>query len=317
MRPISTAAWHGIELRHLAALAAVVREGSFHRAAAALGYTQSAISLQIAGLERAVGQQLVVRPGRGRTLALTPAGKRLVELESAVSTRISVARAEVEALAAGVATPLRLGTPFAMGRLAAALKSFWARRSERIELVEGSQRALLRLLEDDSLDLAVVRGSPRAGALACLPVGEDDYVGVVAAGSPLAKRREPLEHGQLAMPLLLPDDDLLHEILRSRFVGSRELIRFRSGDPSLLLELAAGGLGLALVPRLAVPDRADVVTLALPPDFPRVPLTLVWPAARRPSAALEALREALRETLACSSAGPALRPAAANARTQL
>ncbi|MFL5893683.1 MAG: LysR family transcriptional regulator, partial [Thermoleophilaceae bacterium] len=62
--------WPQMELRQLLALRAIAREGSFAAAAASLGYTQSAISQQIAGLERAVGHRLVERPGGRRRVWL-------------------------------------------------------------------------------------------------------------------------------------------------------------------------------------------------------------------------------------------------------
>ena len=67
-----------IELRHLAALQAVSEQGSFGRAATRLGYTQSAISQQIASLERIVGTRLVERPGGPRRVFLTEAGLMLL-----------------------------------------------------------------------------------------------------------------------------------------------------------------------------------------------------------------------------------------------
>src|SRR2546423_12030286 len=67
--------WLGLELRHLIALKAIAEHGTFGRAAKHLGYTQSAISQQIATLERIVGQRLIERPGGPRPVSLTEAGE--------------------------------------------------------------------------------------------------------------------------------------------------------------------------------------------------------------------------------------------------
>src|ERR1044072_982070 len=69
--------WLGVELRHLAALQAGAREGSCGGAAVPLGSSQSAVSQQIAALERIVGERLVERPGGPRPVSLTGAGRVL------------------------------------------------------------------------------------------------------------------------------------------------------------------------------------------------------------------------------------------------
>src|ERR671931_359093 len=102
--------WLGIELRHLLALEAVAREGSFGKAAIALGYTQSAVSQQIAMLERIVGQRLLERPGGPRPVSLTEAGRLLLRHANAITARLSAAQADLGALRDGDAGPLRVGT---------------------------------------------------------------------------------------------------------------------------------------------------------------------------------------------------------------
>ena len=80
--------WLGVELRHLAALQAISDEGTFGRAARRLGYTQSAVSQQIATLERIVGERLVERPGGPRPVSLTEAGKLLLGHADAIVARL-------------------------------------------------------------------------------------------------------------------------------------------------------------------------------------------------------------------------------------
>src|SRR5919199_5642022 len=106
---MSTDKWAGLELRHLAALKAVADAGTFGRAAAQLGYTQSAISQQIATLERIVGQRLLERPGGPRPVSLTGAGELLLRHADAIVARLAAAKADLQALANGEAGTLRVG----------------------------------------------------------------------------------------------------------------------------------------------------------------------------------------------------------------
>ena len=89
--------WVSVELRHLVALDAVAREGSFRRAAERLGYVQSAISHQIAALETLVGQRLIDRSRGTRPLMLTPAGEVLLAHADAVMAQMRAAQADLSA----------------------------------------------------------------------------------------------------------------------------------------------------------------------------------------------------------------------------
>ena len=108
--------WLGVELRHFLALEAVPREGSFGKAATALGYTQSAVSQQIATLERIVGHRLIERPGGPKPVSLTEAGDLLLTHAGAISARIAAAQADLTALAEGQAGTLRVGVFQSVGQ---------------------------------------------------------------------------------------------------------------------------------------------------------------------------------------------------------
>src|SRR6476619_2862371 len=152
--------WLGLEFRHLLALKAIADEGTFGRAAQRLGYTQSAISQQIATLERIVGQRLIERPGGPRPVSLTEAGELLLRHADAIAARLQAAQADLAALDAGDAVPLRIGTDQSVGArvLPALLREFTAGWPQvEVTLQESADdRDLIALVERGELDLSFV-----------------------------------------------------------------------------------------------------------------------------------------------------------------
>src|SRR4051794_27447137 len=149
--------FRNVELRYLTALEAVGRTRSFVRAARELGYTQSAISQQIARLEGAVGQRLVDRPGGPRPVKLTEAGTLLLRHADAIVAQLDAAQADMAALAEGAAGPLRVGIFQSVGaRLLPGLLRRFRQDFPRVEVSvreETDAADLLRLLEHGELDL--------------------------------------------------------------------------------------------------------------------------------------------------------------------
>src|ERR671927_1455443 len=157
----------GIELRHLAALEAVGRTRSFGAAARELGYTQSAVSQQIAQLERVVGHRLFHRPGGPRRVEPTEAGLLLLRHADAIVAQLDAARADMAALAEGAAGTLRVGIYQSVGaRLLPALvrrfRAQWPLVGIRVR-EESSAADLLRLLEHGELDLTFAEVPMREG----------------------------------------------------------------------------------------------------------------------------------------------------------
>src|SRR4051812_20037227 len=97
-----------LSIRHLAALQAVAEEQSFGRAAARLGFTQSAVSQQIATFERVIGQPLFDRGPR--TIELTPVGQVMLRHASAILGHLATAEEEMAQVLAGAGGRLSVGT---------------------------------------------------------------------------------------------------------------------------------------------------------------------------------------------------------------
>jgi DNA-binding transcriptional LysR family regulator len=287
--------WFGVEVRHLAALDAVARAGSFGRAAEALGYTQSAVSQQIATLERIVGERLVERPGGPRRVSLTEAGELLRRHAEAIVARFDAAQADMAALHAGETGSLRIETYQSVGArvLPAVMRRFLA-DWPRIEITLGESRTddeLYEGIENGTVDLAF--GSPPLpeGPFDSQLLMTDPWVLVVPADGPLAKRKSAsLAHvgeSRLLGANHCGSGCACEEALAER--GFDVEYAFRSDDNSTLQGMAAAGFGVALMPLLAVsPGDERVKVLKLEPAIPRREVAVVWHRDRHRSPAARA-----------------------------
>jgi molybdate transport repressor ModE-like protein len=292
--------WLGVELRHLAALEAVARLRSFSAAARELGYTQSAVSQQIAQLERVVGVRLVERPGGPRSVDLTDAGELLLRHADAIVAQLAAAQADMAALAEGAAGPLRVGIYQSVG--ARILPALLRRFREDWPLVEVQVREeteaaeLLRLLERGELDLTFADLPLPDGPFESAEVLRDPYVLLVSSRSELAERVAAPQLRQLSgVPLIT----WRHLSEPETFLRGRvpELnVVFRTDDNGTLMGLVAEGLGAAVVPRLVVNPRNTALTAL--PFGTRIPprhIAIVWHRDRYRSAAAHAFVELARE----------------------
>src|SRR6266487_1422309 len=187
---MGTDSWLGVELRHFLALEAVAREGSFGKAATALGYTQSAVSQQIAALERIVGQRLVERPGGPKPVSLTEAGRLLLKHADAIAARVAAAQADLTALGEGEAGTLRVGVFQSVGqRILPELMRRYLRAwpQVKVSLTESANdEELLALVERGDLDLTFSDLPLPEGPFESVELLRDPYVLLVQAGSELA-----------------------------------------------------------------------------------------------------------------------------------
>jgi len=301
--------FRNIELRHLAALEAVGRTHSFVAAARQLGYTQSAISQQIAALERAVGQRLVERPGGPRPVALTEAGTLLRRHADAIVAQLDAAEADMAALAEGAAGPLRVGIFQSVGAriLPGLLRRFreeWPRVEVRVR-EETNAVDLVRLIEHGELDLAFADLPLPEGPFEWNEIMRDPYVLVVPKDDPLAQRESAPPLRELAgLPLVTWRQVGEPETFLRGRVPDLNVI-FRSDDNGTLMGLVAEGLGYAVAPQLVVnPRNPAYVALPFGNRVPPRQLAIVWHRDRYRSAAAEAFIELSSGSAASTSPRP-------------
>jgi molybdate transport repressor ModE-like protein len=295
-----------LDVKRMRILKEVADRGSFSAAAEALSYTQSAVSQQIAALEREAGTQLVTRGSRG--IRLTEAGEALVRHADAILTRLADAEAELEAIAGLRGGRLRLAAFPTVG--ATLMPLAIARFRERHPEIELTVRQLepedsLPLLKMGELDIALTI-EPSAGmdtdGLDINFLLDDPMFAALPLHHPLARKaRVRLKDMKDEAWISTTDACSCGSLVRDHCIrmGFEPRVTFESDDYLAIQGLIAAGVGVALIPTLALTTvREDIAIRDLGSEAPvRQIAAATLPGAQR-SPAARAMLDVLTEVAA-------------------
>jgi len=303
-----------LDVKRMRVLREVAAQSSFSAAAEKLGYTQSAVSQQVAALERETGTTLIERNPRG--LRLTDAGEALVRHADGILARIADAEAELEAIADLRGGRLRLGSfPTAGATLMPKAIAAFNRKHPGVELslAEADPLESLPRLRAAELDLVLVDDT--SGVL-----DEDEVEFEHILDDPLHLAL-PKDH-RLAGRQRLRFEDLSeepwiqptqacacsrHTEVACAKAGFEPRVAYESDDFGVVQGLVAAGVGVALIPELAlVGERPDIVVRAIgsKPPFRKIYAATLANGYRSP--ALAVMLDVLKETAAEYSPKPAI-----------
>lgn len=267
-----------VELRHLAAMAAIADEGSFGRAAARLGYTQSTVSQQIAALEKAVGGAVFDRPGGPKPVRITPLGAVILAHGRDLLAKATAMATAVDRFKAGDGR-VDIGTFQSVSNVILP-PVVQALRDEH----PGCD---IRLFEEETdqpqpskLDLTFFDGRVD-GDVEHLKLLDDPYLLVARPGTfpdgPV--RLAQLDSTPMVAYPLVCDQVRMEQALAHASV--RPHIVFRTVGNEAVLSMVRAGMGTALLPRLAIlsPDTRADTTLSvhrLQPPLPPREIFLLW-----------------------------------------
>jgi LysR family hydrogen peroxide-inducible transcriptional activator len=291
-----------LTLRQAQYAVAVADLRSFRRAAELCRVSQPALSSQLAALEEALGTRLFERDRR-RVLP-TPAGTELL----ARLRRLLVEADDVVDAARRLADPttgsLRLGilptiAPYLLPDAVPVLRRGFPRLS--LAWIEERTAGLVSSLRAGDLDGAVVALESDVGGLERAEIGRDEFVLAVPRGHSLAVSTDPVAAAELdgERVLLLEDGHCFRDqaLAFCSRAGAEEL-GFRATSLSTLAQMAAGGGGITLLPRLSVPienRRGALVVRPFAAPAPARTLALVWRPRSPLAAGLRPVADALRE----------------------
>src|SRR5438445_1950081 len=268
----------------LETLLAVARTGSVAAAARQRHITSSAVSQQIRRLETHFGIKLFERAGRGVRLAAP--GEAALPVVRELWSGAEAAFGQLAEMAGHPATTLRVAASDYLGKglLAPVLRDLLdADPPVRFEIVTTHSRAGVRLVAAGDVDLAVVTGQETPRGLEERHLFDQPFVWV----GPRRGRRDraSLTERLRREPVLRLAAESRGRALLDQFLADERIRPVSTIDVpsvSLLLSYVSGGLGIGLVPALALAEAPANRVVSAPARVPALPVALVWrPAARR------------------------------------
>lgn len=325
-----------LNVGRLRVLSEVARCGSFSAAAESLSYTQSAVSQQIAALEAETGMTMLERRPRG--VQLTSAGRTLVEHAEGILARLHAAEEELSAIAGLRGGELRMASfPTAGATLMpVAIARFRATYPEvRLTLTEGEPEEIAPRLRAGEFDLVLLFefSEPEEGQQAGaggdrgradgesgekrVQLLEDPMYLALPREHPLSRRRalrlEDL-HEQAWVQTSASSPCARYVVRCCHAAGFEPEVAFESDDYQTVQGLVAAGVGVALIPELALSTvREDVVVRALSPHPPGRRVTAALPGGPGPRTRLTPAASAMLRLLE-EAAADRERPLGASAR---
>ena len=275
----------------LETLLAIARTGSVAAAARQRHITSSAVSQQVRRLEAHFGMKLLERAGRG--VRLSAAGETALPVVRELWSGAEAAFGQLAALAGGPTVTLRVAVSDYLGKglLVPVLHELLDEQPPvRFEIVTTHSRAGVRLVASGDVDLAVVTGQEIPRGLEDRRLFDQPFMWVGPrrvrrgrAGLTERLRREPVLRlaGESRGRALLDEYLAAHRI--------RPVSTIDVPSVSLLLSYVSGGLGIGLVPALALAEAPPDRVVREPANMPALPVTLVWRAAARRQPALTRL----------------------------
>ena len=267
-----------LNMGRLQVLSEVVKRGSFSAAADALSYTQSAVSQAIARLESEVGATLVVRDRRG--VRPTAAGATLVEHADAIFAQIEAAEADLGAVLGVRGGRLRVASFPSAGATLMPLAVATFRRGHpdvALTLAEGEPEEIAPRLRAGEFDLALlfefpgVRERPGKGLRTATLLEDPMHVALPADHRLASKRalRLPDLRGEDWVQTSAESPCARHVVRLCIAAGFEPNVTFESDDYETVQGLVAAGVGVALIPRLALTHvHPGVVVRELSPRSP-------------------------------------------------